>query len=276
MCAAENNNKSPMTSIRFYGTSAKSVRSDVDEITGLQSGRKPIRSNETGTVTASSEFFGGAGGADGYCSGGGGEGEVYCLLIAAVLLAVFAIVWTIVMVAFAIMTFGGFIRRRYRTLLYIEKENPEFIGKLAILSFRKGGVAKHSLGNEPYDEWVDKTFSLFMRKKYLRQVSFFFSFIWGSVEVLFKLYQILLDPTFSYDLWPLRIVMVAIFLPLLLYAPILEISIRGAFERGGEIVDRLIMENPSFSPDHPMSFEITPWVVDSIPSTVIKGAGESS
>ena len=115
-----------------------------------------------------------------------------------------------------------------------------------------------------------------MRKKYLRQVSFFFSFIWGSVEVLFKLYQILFDPAFSYDLWPLRIVMVAIFLPLLLYAPILEISIRGAFERGGEIVDRLIMENPSFSPDHPMSFEITPWVVDSIPSTVIKGAGKSS
>ena len=70
--------------------------------------------------------------------------------------------------------------------------------------------------------------------------------------------------------------MVAIFLPLLLYSPILELSIRGAFERGGEIVDRLIMENPSFSPDHPMSFETDPWVVDNIPSTVIKSVEKAS
>ncbi len=270
MHAGETRNTRKWLKVLFYGVSATSVRCDIDTITGLQSGNKAIRSQETGMVTAGSEVFGGGGGQDCYCGGGGGgEGELICCLIAIVLLAVFAIVWTIVMIAYAIMTFGGFVRRRFRTQLVMENENPEFIGKLAILTFRKGGVANYSLGSPDYDSWVSKAFSLFNRKKYIRQVSFFFAFIWGSVEVLFKLYQFLLNPLFTYDLWPLRWVMVAIFLPLLLYSPFLELTIRHVFDEGEEPVDRLLMEFPAYSPDYPMSFATPPVVIDKIPSSVV-------
>ncbi|MHA2425384.1 MAG: hypothetical protein ACXAEF_11380 [Candidatus Thorarchaeota archaeon] len=272
MFSGDSRKKVSMSTVQFYGVSASSIRSDIDTITGLQSGKKPIQSNETGMVSATSEVFGGVGGADCYCSGGSGDGELYCLLIIAVLLAVFAIVWTIVMVAFAIMTLGGFVRRRYRSKLFIQKENPEFLGKLAILSYRKGGVVNYSLNYLPYDEWVQGTFSLFRRKKYIRQVSIFFGFVWGAVEVLFKLYQLLFDPLFNYDLWPFRFVMVAIFLPLLLYSPFLELTIRGAFDQGAESVDRLLMEYPEYSPDTKMSFESPPTVIDRIPISVVRDA----
>ncbi|MFW9850214.1 MAG: hypothetical protein ACFFF4_13840, partial [Candidatus Thorarchaeota archaeon] len=234
MHANDNEYSRKWLKILFYGVSATSVRCDIDSITGLQAGNKAIRSEETGMVSTGSEVFGGGGGQDCYCGGGGGgEGELICCLIAIVLLAVFAIVWTIVMIAYAIMTFGGFVRRRFRTQLVIENENPEFIGKLAVLTFKKGGVAKYEFGSQPYDSWVSKTFGMFNRTKYIRQVSIFFAFIWGSVEVLFKIYQYFFNPLFNYDLWPFRYVMVAIFVPLLLYSPFLELTIRGLFEEGG-------------------------------------------
>jgi hypothetical protein len=150
----------------------------------------------------------------------------------------------------------------------MEKGNNEFLGKLAIHTYRKGGVANYHLGHQPYDEWVDNTFSLFVRKKYIRQVSFFFGYIWGAVEIIFKLTNIF-NPLFNYDLWPLRIVMIAIMLPLLLYSPFLEMSVRSAFNQGDEPVERLLMEHPAYSPDTKMSFSSPPEVEDRTPQSVL-------
>ncbi|MHA1908389.1 MAG: hypothetical protein ACW98Y_13905 [Candidatus Thorarchaeota archaeon] len=270
MHANQESNVDSWSSVLFYGVSASSVRSDIDTVTGKQSGKFGVKTEETGTVFAQSEVTGGSG--SGYCdcscSGGGGDGEAYLLIVIAVLMILFAIVWAIVMLAFAIMTLGGFVKRRYRTRLVIEKENKELIGKLAVLTFRKGGVAKYQLGSVQYDDWADDTFTLFVRKKYIRQISFFIGYIWGAIEIITKLNQILIDPA-DYNLWPVRIVMIAIMLPLLLYSPFLEFSIRGAFETGGEAVDRLIMEHPIYSPESQMKYSSEPIVDDSTPSSVI-------
>jgi hypothetical protein len=176
------------------------------------------------------------------------EGAALCIIIIGVIMALFAVVWAIVMLAFSIMTFGGFIKRRYRTLVRFEKEHKLFLAKLSILSVRNEGVINYPLGIPMYDEWIKKTFGLFNRKKYMRQLSLFLAVIWGLFEVGFKLNQILFDPSFSYNLWPLRLVMVAIFLPLLFYAPILEIQFRHAFDEGGEIVDRVLIDEPAYRP----------------------------
>jgi hypothetical protein len=58
--------------------------------------------------------------------------------------------------------------------------------------------------------------------------------------------------------------MIAIFLPLLLYSPILEIQFRGLFDTGDEMVMRLINHEPSYSPNQPMMFSETPIEVGKI------------
>jgi hypothetical protein len=87
-------------------------------------------------------------------------------------------------------------------------------------------------------------------------------FVWGLVEVGFKLYQLLVDPLFSYYLWPFRIVMLIIFIPLILYSPILERKFRMAFETGDENIARLVTIEPSFNPDSPMKFKEKPRLVN--------------
>ena len=193
---------------------------------------------------------------------GFGDGAALVLVIVAIMMAVFATVWTIVMILFSVVTLGGFIKRRFRTRVIMERENLEFIGKLSVLTFRRGGVLNHSLGQDQYDEWMGQTFKLFKQLKLLRQGSMSLGFVWGLAEVRFKLNQLLVDPLFSYNLWPFRIVMVMIFIPLILYSPILEMKFRRAFETGDERIARLVINEPSFNPDNPMSFKEKPRLVD--------------
>lgn len=97
-----------------------------------------------------------------------------------------------------------------------------------------------------YDKWMQRTFCLFKKQKYIRQLSLFLCAIWGMVEAGFKLNQVPFDATFSYDLWLLRLVMAAIVVPFLFYAPSLEIQLRRAFDSGQEIVDRILIEESSY------------------------------
>jgi len=208
-----------------------------------------IRAEKTGEVKVNPEIYSSSAA---YClptvSADSIQGALLCVIIIAVLMALFAVIWAIVMLAFSVMTFGGFIKRRYRTLVLFENEYKPFLAKLAFLSVRNEGVVNYPLGFVAYDKWMHSTFGLFKRQKYIRQLSLFLGAIWGIVEVGFKLNQIIFDPTFSYDLWPLRLVMVAIFLPLLFYAPALEMQLRRAFDNGQEIVDRILIEEPSYRP----------------------------
>jgi hypothetical protein len=184
-------------------------------------------------------------------------------------MAALTIVWAVVMIAFSIITIGGFFRKRYRTLFVIENDNKEFIGKLAVITVQKRGVLEYPFEHREYDEWMVQTFGMFNRLKHLRQGSIFLGFWWGFIEIAFKLNQLILDPS-DYNLWPLRYVMIAIFLPLLLYAPILEIQFRGAFDKGDEMVMRLVNHEPSYSPNQPMMFSETPIEVGKIPPGQIK------
>ena len=261
--------------IRAYGVSGSTLKKEIESITGVNPGNNAVYSKETGRVLLTSEVFGSGGcGGDctGGCSGGGGGGEegvVLCLIIIVALMAALTIVWAVVMIAFSIMTIGGFFRKRFRTLFIIENDNKEFIGKLAVITVQKRGVLDYPFGHREYDEWMNQTFRKFYRLKYLRQISIFFGFWWGFFEIAFKLNQILLNPA-DYNLWPLRYVMIAIFLPLLLYSPILEIQFRGAFDTGDEMVMRLINHEPSYSPNQPMMFSETPIEVGKIPPGEIK------
>ena len=260
--------------MRAYGISAGSVRKSVAELTGVTPGKKEaVLTQETGRIYTESEIFStGPGGGCGDCGGGSadGEGLIICLIIIAVMMIMVAVVWAVVMIAFSILTVGGFLKRRYRTVVVVEKKNREFMGKLAIHIFRNGGVLEYPFGYNYYDEWMSRAFKLHVRLKQIRQVSLVLGILWGWVEVLFKLYQILLNPAFNYDLWPLRIPMIAIFLPLLLYSPILEIQFDNARRDGEEMVVRLLHDEPSFSPDHRMQFVEEPRTVVGYSSAAVK------
>lgn len=261
--------------LRIYGVSGGSIKSEIETITGVNPGKNAVHTKETGRVAVIPEVYITSGSCVG-CDGGGGggcaegEGALFCILIIIAFFAVFAIVWAVVMIAFSIMTFGGFILKRYRTIVLIEKENLEFIGKLSVIAVRKGGILKHPLGYPDYDDWVEDTFRMFNRLKLIRQVSLLLGFLWGFIEVLFKLYQIFLNPTFDYNLWPLRYVMIVIFVPMLLYSPFLEFQIRYAFDMGDGIVMGLVSREPSFAPDQPMMFEEEPLEVGKISTSGVK------
>jgi hypothetical protein len=257
--------------LRAYGVSASALKYGVETITGVNPGKDAVQTKETGRVSVTPEIYSTAACGD-PCVGGGssdGEGLLICLLVVAVIMAVFTIVWTVVMVAFSILTIGGFLKKRYRTLLIVEKPNSEFMGKVALQIIRAGGVLEYPLNNEEYDAWMHHTFGLFKRLKLLRQVSLFFAFCWGLVEVGFKLNQILFNPA-DYNLWPFRYVMIAIFLPLLLYSVILEIQFKSAFDSGEETIARLLSDEPSFAPDHPMIFEEEPKIVRAVSTMALR------
>jgi len=260
--------------IRAYGVSARSVRTSIEEITGVCPGKKEaVLTTETGRIYTESEIYSGG---LGYCdcsgcggSSGDGEGLIIILIIIAVLMIMVAIVWTVIMIAFSILTVGGFLKRRYRTIVAIERQNREFLGKLAISIFRSNGVLEYPFGHEDYDDWNKRSFNLHLRLKRIRQVSLFFGIGWGWIEVLFKLNEVLFGAG-GYNLWPLRYVMIAIFIPLLLYSPILEVQFDNAYRDGEEMVMRLLNEEPSFSPDHPMQFKEGARIVTGLSSAAIR------
>lgn len=255
--------------IRVYGTSVSSIKKDIERITNVHVGKMSLYSKETGRVTVTPELYTSAEYCDiSGCSGGGSEGEAVCLIVIAVVMALVAVVWTIIMIAFSILTIGGFLKRRFRTLLVIERPNHEFLGKLIVSITRRGGVVEYPWDIEQYDTWMKRTFKLFMRLKYLRQVSLFLALCWGFVEIAYKLNNILY--AVDYNLWPLRYVMVAIFLPLLLYGPFLEVRFRNARDSGEEMILRLLTDNPSFNPEYPMTFEEQPQIIGGLSTSAIK------
>jgi hypothetical protein len=259
---------SKLAVMRVYGASGSTVKSGIETIMGLHPGRKSIHSKETGTVTVKSEIYTHIEGTD--CAGGGGECELLFLIIAAIVMTVFAVVWSVVMITFSIVTIGGFVRRRFRTVVIMGKESMDFIGKLSVLAFRRNGVSDYTLGNVQYDEWKDETFGLFMRLKHIRQGSLLLAFGWGIIEIGFKLYQIVFDPTFDYYLWPFRYVMVAVFAPLIFYSPVLEMTMRRKFNEGQDIIARMVMNEPRYNPDLAMTFEHQPVIGESLPGSLAK------
>ena len=74
--------------------------------------------------------------------------------------------------------------------------------------------------------------------------------------------QNIIDPSFHYDLWPFRLIMILIFTPLILYSPFLEFRFRDKFESAEEIKTRLIHEIPRYNPDHAMQFVGTPRIIE--------------
>lgn len=254
----EKESDNEVLTILAYGISGSMVERELENITGVNPEKKTVHTKESGYITVMPEVQTGLGVAD----IGFGDGAALVLVIIAIMMAVIATVWTIVMILFSVVTLGGFIKRRFRTRVIMERENLELIGKLSVLTFRRGGILNHSLKQDQYGEWMGQTLRLFKQLKHLRQGSMGLGFAWGLVEVGFKLYQILVDLSFSYDLWPFRLVMVAIFIPLILYSPILEMKFRRAFEKGDENVARLIINESSFNPDNPMTFKERPRLVD--------------
>jgi len=255
-------------SIRAYGISGSTLKKEIETITGVNPGKNAVYSKETGRVSVTSEVFGDCCGGDGYCTcdgggGGGEEGVAICLIIILAIMIALAVVWFVVMFAFSIVTIGGFFKRRFRTLVVVEDENKEFIGKLAMITVQNRGVLEYPFGHREYDDWMTRAFGMYNRLKILRQVSIFFGFWWAVVEVAFKLNEYIMGVG-GYNLWPLRYVMFAIFLPMLLYSPILEIQFRRLFETGDEMIMRLTSHEPSYSPTQPMMFSEAPIEVGKI------------
>jgi len=261
---------SKLAVMRVYGASGSSVKDGIYSIMGIHPGTSSVYTKETGTVTVKSEIYTHIEGSNCGDCGSGGGGELLCLIVVAIVMTVFAVVWSVVMIVFSIVTIGGFVKRRFRTIVIMGKKNMEFIGKISLIVSRKGGVSDYPLENVQYDDWKDETFGLFMRLKHIRQGLLLLAFGWGLIEIGFKLYQIVLDPTFDYHLWPFRYMMIAVFAPFIVYSPVLEMTMRGKFNEGEEIIARLVMNEPRYNPDIPMAFETKPVFGESLPASLAK------
>ncbi len=261
MHATNDTSERQITHIQVYGVSGSCVARHRNEIMDIEAGINPVKTKETGIVNVAPELLAGVSGCKGITSGISSDDALFCLLISVVALALFAIVWAVVMIVFSIVTLGGFVRRRFRTLVEIENENKEFLGRLATSVVSDEGVMNYPLGIPEYDNWMHSTFALFNQAKLVRQVSLLIGSLWGFTEIGFKLYQVF-RPSFTYDLWPFRFVMILIFTPLILYSPFLEWRMRNAFSEGREVVQAIQSVNPTYHPDNPMRFSEKPVVVE--------------
>ncbi len=250
-----------MTAYQCVGISHKALKEGVEHITGINPDKEAVYTEETGHVMVVSEMEATLG--DCSCDGGGagGECEAICFLIIAVAMVMVFIAWAIIMLVFSIFTFGGFVKRRHMCRLLIEREHRTFIGRLAVYAARRGGLLYYELGHPSYDEWYNQSRSAFNRLVWIRQLAILFGTIWGTVEIAFKLYQMFIDTAFTYDLWPLRYVMVAVFVPMILYSPVVEYRIRSLLSEADEVLTRLMMEEPDLNPDNPMHFAEKPELV---------------
>ncbi len=186
-----------------------------------------------------------------YCDGGGLSSTDECgifLLIIIALMAVFAIVWAAVMIVFSIFTLGGFVRRRYRTLLMIEQPRRNLLLNVAFGVAFRGGVMDWDTGIPEYDEWKEKALSHYRALKYVRQISFLFGIIWGMNEIYNKALN-LLDPNYHYNLWPFRLMMVIIFLPLLFACPVIELRMRELYRTADPMFQSILADDPDIEQD---------------------------
>ncbi|MCF2137756.1 MAG: hypothetical protein K9W43_11045 [Candidatus Thorarchaeota archaeon] len=238
----------------IFGVSGSTVREMIHEFTGGEQHKKYILTRCCGKVRAGTALGQECLGADcGTGSGGDcGEGLCFCLLLSMLMMVVVTIVWVAVMVVFSFVTVGGFVKRRYRTAIFLEKKSHTFLAKISLAVAQLGGVLDYPIGVPDYDHWVSRTVRLFKYLKYIRQLSLFLGTVWGFNEVYFKLKNIF-DPTFHYNLWPFRFAMVIIFIPLIFSSPILEIKIREAIDIGEGLIHDVIAMHPEYTPSSMVS-----------------------
>ncbi len=249
--------------LRAYGVSASSINEMIEHLLGRRPSRKePIKTEETGLVLADSELLNRELGVSD-CSGcTGSECDLICILSILVVMLVVSVVWLTVMIAFSVVTLGGFFKRRYRSVVLVEHEHREFLTKLSIMILRKGGALDYSIGDPEYDEAITNVFLLYGRLKIIRQLSILLGTVWGTIEMAFRLNNILFNPNLEYNLWPLRFIMVGMFLPMMFYCVYLEYRFRRAFSDADEASIRVIMTDPAMNPDTPVSLSKPAWVLD--------------
>ncbi|MCF2137755.1 MAG: hypothetical protein K9W43_11040 [Candidatus Thorarchaeota archaeon] len=183
--------------------------------------------------------------------GGSGEGILLFLVILFIVMSVFSIVWVFVMIAFSIFTLGGFFKRRHITVVSIKKRDDSFVSKLVVASVLRGGVLYENLGDPDFDDWLQRAQKLYQKMVHIRWAGLLAGTIWGIVEIAFKGYNIL-HPTFHYDLWPFRILMVSLFLPMIFYSAWIELRLRRHYSEGDLVVHRLMASDPVFNPEQPL------------------------
>ncbi|MHA1771011.1 MAG: hypothetical protein ACTSYL_04955 [Candidatus Thorarchaeota archaeon] len=234
----------------IYGVSGSAVREMVLDFAGGERHKNYIQTQCCGKVRAGTTLGQECAGADcgtGISGGDSGECLCFCLLLSMLMMVVVTVVWVAVMIVFSIVTVGGFVRRRYRTALFIEKRNHKLLAEISLAVARRGGVLDYRIGVPEYDHWVSDMVRLFKYLKYIRQTSLLLGSLWGLNEVYFKLKNIL-DPTFHYNLWPFRLAMVIIFIPLIFSTPILELKIREAIDIGEGLIHDVIAMHPEYKP----------------------------
>ena len=233
---------------RVYGVSGTKIRDMIRTIVPVHEEGPIMFSRRCGEIRVTSALKGG----DLWipdCGGGATDGEaaLCCLGIVVALLAVVAVVWAVVMIVFSVVSWGGFFKRRFRTFVFLERHDEELIRKLAVAVAMEGGVLRCEIGEPSFDMWARDTLSLYLRLKRIRQASLLLGAGWGWVEVLFKARNII-DPSFHYNLWPFRFVMVLVFLPLIFCMPVLEMSFRSTARQGLEVAERLAATRPEYNP----------------------------
>ncbi len=233
-----------------YGVSGSKIVDAIINIDSVEKKDDYYETRSSGQVKVFSDIrtiniFSGSSGAVTEC-------EAILFLIILGLMLFIAIAWVAVMIVFSIVTFGGFVRRRYVTHVAVEHVNPDFLSKLSVFAIKNGGYMEYETGPPEYQDLVKQMASNYGKLTNLRQFSILLGMIWGVIEVSFKVYQMFLDPAFTYNLWPFRIAMVILFIPLIAYAPVVELRIRSTHKSGMETVDRLVNNDSKFDPSVPL------------------------
>ncbi|MHA1771010.1 MAG: hypothetical protein ACTSYL_04950 [Candidatus Thorarchaeota archaeon] len=261
MESEEDSEKSEKTMFVVYGVHINDVASDIRKFVQPASEEdEDLTSERTGNISLLSGFWAiltiflilvGAI-IIGILQGNAGADAFWVVLVISFLsIILFPVLWLTVTIVFSIFTAGGFFKRRHFTVVLLAHRDEIFVSKLLMAVVLRGGVIDEKTDDPDFDEWLDRAVKLYTRVTYLRLTAVILALIWGILEIDQRFN--LLHLVYQINLWPFRIVMLFVFLPILVYGAVLVWKIKGHYAEGDLIIHRLKASSSRYDPDVPLS-----------------------
>ncbi|MCF2137754.1 MAG: hypothetical protein K9W43_11035 [Candidatus Thorarchaeota archaeon] len=245
----------------IYGVHINDVKSDIRKFVQPDAEEEAeLSSEQTGNILLISGFWGvfilflflvGAMIVGVLQGNAGADMFIVTLIISGLSIILFPILWLTVTIVFSIFTVGAFFKRRHFSIVIVDRRNETFVSKLLMAVVMRGGVFNATTDDPEFDDWVRGALRLYSRVAYLRVTAVILAVIWGILEIDQRFD--LLHLVYQVDLWPFRIIMLLLFLPLILYGDLLVWKIRGHYAEGDLIIYRLKASSSRFDPDVPLS-----------------------
>lgn len=243
-----------------YGVHSNDIRRDIKKILDILEEEKDVRSERVGYVDAYSSFWVdfvlfvftvGIMAIGAFLASARLEFFWPIMLIAITLIILYPILWYVVTFVLSIFTFGTFFKHRYLAITSTTKSDETFLSKLIVTVALRGGIFDHQTGDPEFDEWSSQALRLYRRVTYTRILAVLFGLIWGVMEIYQRVN--LIPILYQIDLWPLRILMILIYIPLFIYCLHALMRIRRHYAAGDQMIYRLKYSSSRFDPEIPLS-----------------------